>query len=52
MIILPKNGNFTLTLQPETLESQSKAQKIQIVAYSPIKTSAKYFHLAVGRRAR
>ena len=37
LVILPKIG-FTLTLQPETLESQSKVQKTQILAWFPIKT--------------
>jgi len=30
-IIVPKIGNFTLTLEPETLESWSKTQKIRIL---------------------
>jgi len=31
-IILTKIGNSTLTFEPEVLGSQSKAQKIQILA--------------------
>ena len=49
----PKNikiGNFTLTFEPETLESQAKTQKTQILAYFPLKTEAKYFPLAVGNQ--
>jgi len=35
-------------LEPETLESRSKAQKTWTRAYFLMKTSAKYFGLAVG----
>jgi len=32
LVILPNTGNFTLTLEPETIESRAKAQKTQILA--------------------
>jgi len=37
-----------ITFEPETLESQSKAQKTRTWAWFPMKTSAKHFGLAVG----
>ena len=40
--------NFSITFEPETLESQSKAQKVWILVEFPLKYWAKYFYLAVG----
>jgi len=39
-----------ITFEPETLDSRSKAQKTRTRAWFPIRTSAKYFGLAVGPR--
>jgi len=36
------------TFEPETSADHPKYQKIRIVAYFPVKTSAKYYHLTVG----
>jgi len=36
-----------ITFEPETLESQSKAQKTWTRVYFPMKTSAKHFGLVV-----
>jgi len=36
-----------MTFEPETLAGHPKYQKTQLVAYLPIKTSAKYYHLTV-----
>jgi len=49
---LPIYVCLPMTFEPETLESQSKAQKTQILAWFPTKTWVKYFHLALGPSAR
>jgi len=36
-----------ITFEPETSAGHPKYQKTQFVAYFPIKTSAKYYHLTV-----
>jgi len=41
-----------ITFEPETLENRSKAQKTRTRASFPMKTSAKYFGLAIGPKAR
>jgi len=37
-----------ITFEPETPAGHPKYQKTRIVAWNPIKTSAKYYHLMVG----
>jgi len=39
---------LAITFEPETLQSHSKAQKTKILALFALKTSTKYFPLAVG----
>jgi len=41
-----------ITFEPKTLAGHPKYQKTQIVAWFPIKTSAKYYHLTVWAQGK